>query len=247
MYFELFLSLTAISLISLIGVFTLKIKENTLENFLELMVAFAVGALLGDVFIHLLPELSEKGFSLEISLAILSGVVVFFILEKVVHWHHCHHVHHKKEYITFTYMSLAGDLLHNAIDGIILAGAFVASPVIGFSTAIAILLHEIPQEIADFGVLLKGGFSKKKALAFNFITALSAFIGAIIALILGNTIEGVTPLLLAFAAGSFLYIAGTDLLPQLHDQKSFSTKKALMQLVFLVLGMAIMASLLLIE
>ncbi|MFA6064956.1 MAG: ZIP family metal transporter [archaeon] len=246
MYFELFASLTAISLVSLIGVFTLKIKEQKLENFLELMVAFAVGALLGDVFIHLLPELSEKGFSLDISLAILSGVVVFFILEKVVHWHHCHHAHHGKKYHTFTYMSLAGDLLHNAIDGIILAGAFLASPVIGFSTAIAIVLHEIPQEIADFGVLLKGGFSKKKALAFNFITALSAFVGAIFALILGSSINGITPLLIAFAAGSFLYIAGTDLLPQLHDQESFTTRKALMQVIFLLAGMLVMAALLLV-
>jgi len=246
MYFELFASLTIISLVSLIGVFTLKIKEKKLENFLELMVAFAVGALLGDVFVHLLPELAEKGFSLDISLAILLGVVVFFILEKVIHWHHCHHVHHKKEFHTFTYMSLAGDLLHNAIDGIILAGAFMASPVIGFSTAIAIVLHEIPQEIADFGVLLKGGFSKKKALALNFISGLTAFLGAIVALILGSAIEGITPLLIAFAAGSFLYIAGTDLLPQLHAHEHFSKGKALMQLIFLILGMGVMTLLLLV-
>lgn len=244
MLIELFFSLIAISLISLIGVFALRIKENKLENYLELMVAFAVGALLGDVFVHILPELSEEGFTIEISIGILLGIIVFFVLEKFVHWHHCHHTHHKKKYHTFTYMSLAGDFLHNAIDGIILAGAFMASPVIGFSTAIAIMLHEIPQEIADFSVLLKGGFSRKKALALNFLTALTAFIGAGIALVLGNWIQGSIPLLLAFAAGSFLYIGGTDLLPQLHENKNFSTKKAIIQLVFLVLGMIVMASLL---
>jgi zinc and cadmium transporter len=244
MLLELFGCLGVISLASLIGIFTLRIKEKKLESFLEATVAFAVGALLGDVFIHLLPELAQDGFSLAISFSILAGVVVFFILEKIIHWHHCHHATHSRTCARFSYMSLAGDLLHNVIDGIILAGAFLASPVIGFSTAIAIILHEIPQEISDFGVLLKGGFSKQKALVFNFVTALSAFIGAGIALLFGNSIEGSIPALIAFAAGSFLYIAGTDLLPQLHEGETFSKRKAITQLFFLILGIVVMAALL---
>jgi zinc and cadmium transporter len=247
MLVELFFSLGVISLVSFIGIFTFRVKERRLEAFLEAMVAFAAGALLGDVFIHLLPELVEEGFSLVVSFSILLGIVVFFVLEKIIHWHHCHHATHSMACARFSYMSLAGDLLHNVIDGIILAGAFLASPVIGFSTAIAIFLHEIPQEISDFGVLLKGGFSKQKALVFNFVTALSAFVGAGIALLFSTSIEGSIPMLIAFASGSFLYIAGTDLLPQLHESKTFSKRKAIIQLIFLVLGILSMAALLLIE
>jgi len=205
-------------------------------------VAFAIGALFGDVFIHLLPELAEGGLSVELSLTVLAGIIVFFVLEKVVHWHHCHHAEHSDKCATFTYMSMTGDALHNIIDGIILAGAFLAGPVIGFSTALAVFLHEVPQEIGDFAVLLKGGFSKKKALGFNFLTALTAFVGAGIALVFSFAIQGITPFFIAFAAGSFLYIAGTDLFPELH--KEFNSKKAVIQLFFILLGIAVMGLLL---
>ena len=245
MLIELFLCLGVISLVSFIGVFTLGISDKKIEKYLEAMVAFAAGALLGDVFIHLMPELGETGFSTGISITILLGMVTFFVLEKIIHWHHCHHLKHEKSCESFGYMSLTGDALHNIIDGLILGGAFLVNPVVGFSTAIAIFLHELPQEIGDFGILLKSGFTKKKALVFNFIISLTSFLGAIIAVILGSSISGLTNFFIAFAAGSFLYIAGTDLLPQLH--KKFSKKQALVQIFFIVLGITIMASLLLIE
>jgi zinc and cadmium transporter len=245
MLFELFAALTLISLVSLIGVIFLGVKTKILEKYLESMVAFAVGALLGDAFIHLLPELSESGFSFGISLTILLGMVVFFILEKVIHWHHCHHADHTKVCETFGYMSLAGDVLHNFMDGLILAGAFLASPVIGFSTAIAIFLHELPQEIGDFGVLLKSGFSQKKALLFNFLISLTAFLGALVALFFSGIIVGANEYFVAFATGSFLYIAAADLVPQLN--KHFSKKQAILQVFFIVLGIVVMASLLLLE
>ncbi len=246
MLFELFLSLLIISLVSLIGVFTLSINHKKLEQFLELMVAFAVGALLGDVFIHLLPQLGENGFSLPISITILIGILCFFVLEKIIHWHHCHHVEHNKvcETPSFGYVALAGDALHNFIDGLILAGAFIVSPALGIATAIAILLHEVPQEIADFGVLLKSGFSQKKALAFNFFISLTAFLGAGVALLIIQFSE-FTPFLIAFTVGGFLYLAGTDLLPELH--KRFSKKEALLQFVFIIIGILIMMALLLLE
>ncbi|MFA6269030.1 MAG: ZIP family metal transporter [archaeon] len=245
MLFELFGILIIFALISFVGVFTLSLNQKRLEFWLGGMVAFAVGALLGDVFIHLLPELGTAGLSIEISLTVLVGMVVFFILEKYVHWHHCHHTNHSHEYQSFSYMILIGNALHNFTDGVILAGAFLASPIIGFSTAIAIFMHEIPQEIGDFGVLLKGGFSKSKALFYNFIVSLTAFIGAILTLLFTNTVNGATPFFVAFAVGGFLYIAGTDLLPQL--QKDSSTKQVFMQLFFILFGIGIMAALLFVK
>jgi len=245
MLIELFLSILVISLVSLIGVFTLGINIKKLEGWLELMVAFAVGALLGDVFIHLLPELAEQEFSIEISLTILAGMLVFFILEKVVKWHHCHDLEHKEVCHTFTYMSLFGDALHNAIDGVIMAGAFLSGNVLGYSTAIAVFLHEVPQEIGDFGILLKGGFTKKRALIFNFLTSLTAFAGAIFTIVFSTVVAGITPFFVAFAAGSFIYIAGTDLFPELH--KEHTAKKGFKQIIFIILGIVVMMFLLLLE
>jgi zinc and cadmium transporter len=246
MYFELFISLLVISLASLIGVFTLSINHKKLEHFLEAMVAFAIGALLGDVFIHLLPELSENGLPLDVSLTILVGMLAFFILEKFIHWHHCHHVEHSNvcETPSFGYVALAGDAMHNFIDGLILAGAFIANPAVGVATAIAILLHEVPQEIADFGVLLKSGFTQKKALLYNFLISLTAFLGAGVALAMSSTAQ-MTPYLIAFTIGGFLYLAGTDLLPQLHIR--FSKKDALIQFICIVIGVAIMFAMLSLE
>lgn len=245
MLFELFFCLIIISAVSIVGLAAIGTGKKNIEKWLEAMVAFAIGALLGDVFIHLIPELAETGFNLGISATILAGIVVFFLLEKVIHWHHCHHIHHDHKFNRYTYTSLAADAIHNIIDGVILAGAFLSGNLIGFSTAIAIILHEIPQEMGDFSILLKGGFSVKKALSFNFLISLTSFLGAIVTLLFSSTIQGATPYLVAFAAGSFLYIAGTDLFPELHKQ--YSTKKAIIQLIFLVLGMAIMASLILLE
>jgi zinc and cadmium transporter len=219
------------------------VSLKKLEFWIGAMVAFAVGAMLGDVFIHLLPELGKNGFSIWISITILIGMVVFFILEKYVHWHHHHDTHHEHEYEAFSYMILIGNALHNVTDGVILAGAFLASPVIGFSTAIAIFMHEIPQEMGDFAVLLKGGFSKKNALIYNFLISLTAFVGAILTILFNSFVQGATPYFVAFAAGGFLYIAGTDLLPQLHE--SDSKKDAFVQIFFIILGVVVMASLLL--
>jgi zinc and cadmium transporter len=245
MLIELIVSLAVISLASLIGALTIGLSRIKIESYLEFMVAFAIGALLGDVFVHILPELAKTGLETTISATILFGMICFFILEKYIHWHHCHHASHGKKCDSFGYVSLAGDAFHNFIDGAILAGAFLVSPIIGFSTALAILLHELPQEIGDYAVLLSAGFNKRKALLFNFLISLTAFIGAGTALIFSELINGATPYILAFAAGGFLYLAGTDLLPQLHNH--LSKKKAVLQLFFILLGAAVMFSLLLIE
>ncbi len=241
------LSVFLVSLISFMGLFTLSINTKKLKKILIYLISFSAGALLGDVFIHLLPELIEKdNFSLSTSIYILLGIGLFFILEKFIHWQHCHsnitqenHVH------SFAYMNLVGDGLHNFIDGMIIAVSYMASIPIGIATTIAVIIHEIPQEIGDFGVLLHGGFTKGKALFLNFLTALTAILGAVIAMLATKIIQNIEILLIPIAIGGFIYIAGSDLIPELH--KETNLKKSFIQLLSLILGVLIMLSLLLLE
>lgn len=239
-------SVFAISLISLVGLFTLSIKTEKLKKFLIYMIAFSAGALFGDAFIHLLPEVVEKnGFSFIVSGSILSGIGLFFALEKLVHWQHCHmpitqtHVH------PFAIMNLVGDGLHNFIDGLIIGVSYLISFPVGLATTIAVGLHEIPQEIGDFGVLLHGGFSKGRALWVNFLTALSAVLGAAVALLASTYVENIEVFLVPLAVGGFIYIAGSDLIPELH--KEFSVPKALLQLIAFIAGILVLAALILLE
>lgn len=239
MLLELFASLLIISLASLIGVITLSIKQKKLIKWLDALVALSVGALLGGTFFHLLPELAEEGLLGELAGFVLGGIILFFVLEKFVFWHHCHKSEH--EYMSFSYMNLVGDALHNFLDGMLLASAFLVNIQLGFITAIAILLHEIPQEVGDFGVLLKGGFTRKKAIITNFGISLTAFLGAIITVIFSFVI-GIAPILVAITAGGFIYIAGTDLIPELH--KNSKIKDSITQLLFILIGIVLMFSLL---
>ena len=238
-------SVLIISLISFIGVFTLSIKTKQLHKMLILLVSFAAGALFGDAFIHLLPEaVEEYGFSLELSLSILAGIVVFFVVEQIIQWRHCHHGEHihKKHIHPFAFMNLIGDAVHNFIDGVIIGASYLISIPAGIATTIAVALHEIPQEIGDFGVLLKGGFSRKKALFVNFLVSLAAVGGALVALFLGSMIDNFTMFLIPFAVGGFIYIAGADLVPEIH--KEMKAKTALTSLIFFLLGIAVMLALL---
>lgn len=248
--FYTILSVFAISAISLIGLLSLPVSKKNLGKFLLYFVSFAAGALFGDVFIHLLPEAAEAGLTLRLSLYVLSGLVASFFIERVIHWHHCHASnghhdecdHHEEP---FAYMNLFGDAIHNFIDGLIIGGSYLISIPIGFATTIAVVLHEIPQEIGDFGVLLHSGFSRKKALFYNFLVSLSAFLGAAISLIMGAKSESFSTFLIPFAAGSFIYIAGSDLVPELHKEKVIS--KSILQLFFFLLGILIMSLLLFLE
>jgi len=244
-------SVLIVSLLSLIGVFTLAVKDPTLNRILLYFVSFSAGALLGDAFLHLLPEaVEEAGFAIGISGAILFGILFSFVVEKVIHWRHCHMPVSRDHPHTFAYMNLFGDGVHNFIDGLIIGASYLASLPIGIATTLAVIFHEIPQEIGDFGVLLHGGFTKKKAIFMNFLTAITAVAGTITALVLAGMFAGMLPYMLGFAAGGFIYIAATDLIPELHRSnvcgEGFS-KTALVQLVFLVLGIAVMYSLILLE
>jgi len=238
-------SVFIVSLISFVGILTLSIKANKLRSMLIYFLSFSAGALLGDAFIHLLPESTESGFSLKISLSVLLGVLIFFILEKIIHWQHCHMPVSEEHAHPFAYTNLIGDGLHNFIDGIIIGASFLVDVKVGIATSLAVILHEIPQEIGDFGVLLHAGFSKSKALLLNFATALFAIIGAIIALLIGGSSTELLSILIPFAAGGFIYIAGSDLIPELH--KETGTMKSFIQLLAFVLGIAVMVLLLFIE
>ncbi|MCC7570759.1 ZIP family metal transporter [Candidatus Micrarchaeota archaeon] len=239
-------SVIFVSLMSLVGVFGFFIKEKTMNKTLLFLVSFSAGSLLGGAFLHLLPEVvEEKGFGPEIGLAVLAGLTVFFVLEKFIHWRHCHIPTSKNHPHPFAYMNLVGDGLHNFIDGIVIGVTYLVSIPLGISTTLAVVFHEIPQEIGDFGVLLHGGFDKKKALLLNFLTALTAIVGTVVGLIVGNMFEELTIFIIPFTAGGFIYIAGSDLIPEL--QKTCHVTKSTVQLIGILLGFGMMLLLLFLE
>ena len=236
------LSVSIVSLSSLIGIVTFSVKESRLKNALLYMVSFSAGALFGDAFIHLIPEaVEESGFGLNISIYILSGILCFFVVEKILQWRHCHILTSEEHPHTFAYMNLFGDAVHNFIDGLIVAGSYIVSFPLGVATTLAVVFHEIPQEIGDFGVLIYGGFSKSKALMFNFLSAITAILGAFVALLLGFYMENFTVFLVPFAAGGFIYIAGSDLIPELH--KEIKPSKSVLELIVFILGILVLLSL----
>jgi zinc and cadmium transporter len=248
-------SVLLVSFVSLVGVFTLALNQKWLRRSLVFMVAFAAGAMLGDAFIHLLPEaVEELGFTLEVSFAVLAGILIMFIVEKVIHWRHHHaggetgpHIHHAHTHIhsdkqPFVWVNLVGDAVHNFIDGLVIGAAYIVSVPVGIATTLAVLLHEIPQEIGDFGVLVHGGFSSKEALILNLVTAGSAIAGAVLVFVIGAWVVDLSIWLVPFAAGAFIYIAGSDLIPELH--KEIKWKNSVVQLLCFVLGIAVMVLLL---
>lgn len=238
-------SVLIVSVISFVGVITLLIKVKNLNKILLYLVSFAAGALLGDVFIHLIPELIEENlFNLKTSFLILGGILLFFIIEKIVHWQHCHVPQNGGHEHPFVVTNLVGDGVHNFIDGLIIGASYIVNIPLGIATTIAVIFHEIPQEIGDFGVLLHGGFSKSKALWFNFLSALTAVAGGLIA-VLASGITPITDYLIPLAIGGFIYIAGSDLIPELH--KNFETKKSIFQILALIAGITVMSLLLLLE
>jgi zinc and cadmium transporter len=225
-----------VSLISLVGIISLSIKEKLLNKILFLMVGFSAGALMGGAFLHLIPEAVEESSMGLVSISLLIGFALFFIIERVLHWHHCHDG--KCDVHTFTYMSLIGDSVHNLIDGLVIASSFVINIPLGIATTVAVITHEIPQELGDFAVLIYGGFSKLKAIIFNFLTGLIAVIGAVIGYFLASSIENFTAVLVPFAAGGFIYIAASDLIPELHKESKLN--KSLLSFLFFVIGIVLM-------
>lgn len=239
------ISVFIVSLVSLVGVFTLSLKKEKLYKILIYFVSLSAGTLMGDAFIHLIPEAyKETQSSTIVSISILAGIFLFFILEKVLHWRHCHEEPCVDHPHPFSYVILTGDAFHNFIDGLIIAASFIVSIPIGIATATAVIFHEIPHEIGNFASLLYGGFAIKKALLYNFISALAAILGAILVLSI-NTNLNLTNFLIPFAAGGFIYIAGTDLIPELH--KHNEARKGIWQTIMFLIGIGLMVGLLILE
>lgn len=231
------LSAFIISALSLVGVFGFFVNEKLFKKISLFFVAFSTGALLGGAFLHLLPEAIVDVDSLNPYLYLLAGIILFFGLEKLLKWHHCHDQDDCDIY-TFTYMSLIGDGIHNFIDGLIIVAAFNVSFEVGLATTIAVASHEIPQELSDFGVLVHGGFSRIKALMWNFLSAITAVIGVVVGYVLINNIENMSLILLPFAAGGFIYISMSDLIPELHKENNL--KKSLIYFMIFMIGLVFM-------
>lgn len=225
-----------ISLLSLAGVFTLALKEKVLNQVLLLLVGFSAGALAGGAFLHLLPESLEELKAGETFVYALTGFTLFFLLERIFYWRHCHEGH--CDIHAFSYLNLFGDGLHNFIDGLVIAASFIGGIPLGIATSIAVASHEIPQEIGDFGVLVYGGFSKGRALFYNLLSALMAVAGGVIGYFLATIISGLSAPLLPLTAGGFIYIAASDLIPELHKEKN--ANKSNLAFVLFILGILFM-------
>lgn len=227
-----------VSLISLIGIITLLIKQKHLNKILFFFISFSAGSLLGGAFFHLIPESLEKSTASFVFQLVLIGFITFFILEKILHWHHCQNDHCQEHKKVLGLQNLAGDALHNFIDGLIIISAFYIDFNLGLITTASVILHEIPQEISDFGVLIYSGFSKTKALYYNLISALMAVLGTIIGYFLIIKIEQIAQWLIPITAGGFIYIAASDLIPEINKERKLS--KSTLSLIFFLLALLIM-------
>lgn len=234
---QILISTFIVSLISLVGIFTLGINEKLLHRLLIALVGFSAGALLGGAFLHILPEVLESVDSVAVFRYLIIGFVLFFLMERYLYWRHCHDgvcdVH------VFTYLNLIGDGIHNLIDGMVIAASFLISFNFGIITTLIIILHEIPQELGDFGVLVYGGFSKAKALFYNFLSALMAIIGALMGYFISEQAQGFSNFVLPITAGGFIYIAASDLIPEIH--KETNLKRSALAFSAFIFGIILMS------
>ena len=244
-------SVGIVSLVSLAGLVTLSLDEARTRRLAALLVSFAVGALLGDAFIHLIPQtFRQDAVTLWPSLLILGGMLLFFVVEKLLrHEHGLLHRYYHPDASTrpeLAAVNILGDAIHNFIDGVLIAASYLASPALGLATTVAVLFHEIPQELGDFGILIHSGLSVRRAVLLNLASASVAILGAVAALLLG-AVSGaaVTMLLIPVTAGGFVYIAAADLMPELqHDR---SGRGLLTQVGLISLGMGVMGLLAILE
>lgn len=244
-YLYTFGSIAVVSVLSLTGILLLSFREAIFRKCIPLFISIAVGALLGDAFIHLIPEALVDEHTTSMSLLIIAGILLFFILEKFLHWHHhgedteASHIHPVGRLV------LVSDIIHNFLDGVIIAASFMVSVPVGLATTLAVVLHEIPQEVGDFAVLLHAGYTKRRAIFLNFLTALSAFFGAALFLMIGEYATPLTAYFIPLTAGGFIYIAVADLIPELQKTRQF--KNSLYQLGAVIIGVAAMAALIFLE
>lgn len=228
---------------ALIGGFILLSMEKFMLKISHFLASFAAGILLGTAFFDLLPEAvgegEEKG--IDIFPWALFGIILFFLVERFIHWFHHHEEFHKDERKSKNTLPLIifGDTMHNFIDGVVIAATFMVNVPLGIATSLSVFAHEVPQEIGDFGLMLHKGLSPKKIILVNILSAVAAFVGAIITYLLGNVLEAYIPMLLAMTAGFFIYIASSDLIPEIHHEKRKGF--AFIESLLLILGVVVMA------
>jgi len=239
------LSVVVVSLVSLLGLATLSLNEARTRRLAAVLVSFAVGALLGDAFIHLIPEaFANAPVGMRSSLLILGGMMLFFVVEKLLRHQHgpLHRHHHPEEggRPSLAAINIVGDAIHNFIDGVLIGASYLASPTLGISTTIAVLFHEIPQELGDFGILIHSGLVIRKAVLLNLASASLAIVGTLVALLAGS-VAGMmmVSLLVPITAGGFVYIAAADLIPELQHDRSI--RGLFVQASLIMLGIAVMA------
>ncbi len=231
------------SFLGLIGGVVLLWREKLARRLSDFFISFAAGALLGAAFFDLLPEALELSEPSQAAwLMVLISIIIFSITERLLVWHH-HHEDHYKEHPKATKpygpLVIAGDSIHNFIDGIVIAATFLISIPLGFITALAVFFHEIPQEIGDFSVLIRAGYSRYQVIGYNVLSAVATFVGALGLFFFADFVKPQLPLLIAFAAGGFIYIAAADLMPELKHEAS-KLKHVIIQTATMVLGIAIM-------
>jgi zinc and cadmium transporter len=225
-------------LVALTGALTLLMRKKLFAKVMVALIAFSAGALIGGAFFHLLPEALEMTNNiLNVFIYLVLGLMLFFVMEKFLYWHHCHKYEGTCPVHPVSYLILVGDGLHNLIDGLVIAASFFVSVPFGLITTLMILAHELPQELGDFAIMVHGGFSKAKALGFNFISQLTAVVGGIIGYFAGSA-NGFVSYLLPIAAGGFIYISASDLIPELHKEKD--AKKSIKSFLYFVLGVGFM-------
>ena len=228
--FQIIIAIILVSLISLIGIVFLLTKRK-LNKVLTFLIAFAAGTMLATAFFHMIPE---SFIEINTLWPVLAGIIFFFMIESLIHWHHSHETECESCINPMAYLNLIGDGIHNFLDGLIIAASFLVDFKTGLIVTVSIMLHEIPQEIGDFAILLHSGFSKIKALLLNLASALIAVIGGVVGYFFFTNLEFTLPYVIAIAAGGFIYIAGVDIFPELHKEKG--KIKRIIQTIALIIG-----------
>ena len=240
------ISVVVVNLVALIWMVAIPLKTERLQQVIFILVSLAVGAMFGDAFIHLLPDAFEQSSNtLTVSGSVLFGLLTFFLLEKFLLWRHEHIPHYGDCIHPVGYVNFVAEGLHHFIDGLLIGASYMAHFSIGLGTSIAVLLHEIPQEIGNFGVLIHAGFNRTKAIGLNFLSASFAIIGVVVALLASAKLKGLPVFLIPFTAGGFIYIAGSDLVPELHKERE--PGRSLIQLVAIIIGVGVMLLLALVK
>ncbi|MFX1451849.1 MAG: ZIP family metal transporter [Promethearchaeota archaeon] len=260
-----FLTIFLIGCLSLIGIVMISLREKTLDKLLLILVAFGTGAILATALFSLIPEaihhmeeLRSEGVNFNenfLFLYIISGFIIFFFIERFIYWFHGHGHESEDKLVcysnksgmadelmekggkikSYVYLNLLGDGLHNFLDGVVIIVAFLTGIGYGIVVSLAVLFHELPQEVGDYGILVYGGFTKKKALEYNFLSAMVAMLGGVIGYILSSQVRVFNIFILAFSGGGFLYIACTELMPEFTKQKNL--KKSILQALIFLIGL----------